>query len=53
LAYTELDRFPNRYPVGRNIMQRYNDQDHSMWVRNNAVSAAPTSVLTIFVSLWR
>ena len=25
-----LDQFPNLYPVGRNGMHRYNNQDHSM-----------------------
>ena len=27
---TFLDRFPNLYPIGRNGMHRYNNQDHSM-----------------------
>jgi protoporphyrinogen oxidase len=34
-----LDRFPNLYPVGRNGMHRYNNQDHSMLAANSAVSA--------------
>ncbi|HEV7613175.1 MAG TPA: NAD(P)/FAD-dependent oxidoreductase [Steroidobacteraceae bacterium] len=32
-----LDRFSNLYPVGRNGMHRYNNQDHSMLAANNAV----------------
>lgn len=27
---TYLDRFPNLFPIGRNGMHRYNNQDHSM-----------------------
>ena len=34
-----LDRFPNLYPVGRNGMHRYNNQDHSMLAANAAVTA--------------
>lgn len=34
-----LDRFPNLYPVGRNGMHRYNNQDHSMLAANAAVSS--------------
>jgi protoporphyrinogen oxidase len=34
-----LDRFPNLYPVGRNGMHRYNNQDHSMLAANSAVSS--------------
>jgi protoporphyrinogen oxidase len=34
-----LDRFPNLYPVGRNGMHRYNNQDHSMLTANSAVEA--------------
>ena len=34
-----LDRFPNLYPVGRNGMHRYNNQDHSMLAANAAVDA--------------
>jgi protoporphyrinogen oxidase len=34
-----LDRFTNVYPVGRNGMHRYNNQDHSMLAANGAVSA--------------
>ena len=34
-----LDRFHNIYPVGRNGMHRYNNQDHSMLAANAAVSA--------------
>jgi protoporphyrinogen oxidase len=32
-----LDQFPNLYPVGRNGMHRYNNQDHSMLAANTAV----------------
>jgi protoporphyrinogen oxidase len=34
-----LDRFANLYPIGRNGMHRYNNQDHSMLAANMAVSA--------------
>jgi protoporphyrinogen oxidase len=34
-----LDRFSNLYPVGRNGMHRYNNQDHSMLAANAAVTA--------------
>jgi protoporphyrinogen oxidase len=34
-----LDRFANVYPVGRNGMHRYNNQDHSMLAANCAVSS--------------
>jgi protoporphyrinogen oxidase len=34
-----LDRFSNLYPVGRNGMHRYNNQDHSMLAANSAVTA--------------
>ena len=34
-----LDRFSNLYPVGRNGMHRYNNQDHSMLAANSAVNA--------------
>ncbi len=34
-----LDRFSNLYPVGRNGMHRYNNQDHSMLAANGAVNA--------------
>jgi protoporphyrinogen oxidase len=33
-----LDSFTNLYPVGRNGMHRYNNQDHSMLAANAAVS---------------
>ncbi len=36
---THLDRFVNLYPVGRNGMHRYNNQDHSMLAANAAVEA--------------
>jgi protoporphyrinogen oxidase len=32
-----LDRFSNLYPIGRNGMHRYNNQDHSMLTANAAV----------------
>jgi protoporphyrinogen oxidase len=34
-----LDRFANLYPVGRNGMHRYNNQDHSMLAADAAVSS--------------
>jgi protoporphyrinogen oxidase len=34
-----LDSFTNLYPVGRNGMHRYNNQDHSMLAANGAVNA--------------
>jgi protoporphyrinogen oxidase len=34
-----LDQFSNLYPVGRNGMHRYNNQDHSMLAANRAVDA--------------
>ena len=34
-----LDHFTNLYPVGRNGMHRYNNQDHSMLAADAAVSA--------------
>jgi protoporphyrinogen oxidase len=34
-----LEGFPNLYPVGRNGMHRYNNQDHSMLAGNAAVTA--------------
>jgi len=34
-----LERFPNLYPVGRNGMHRYNNQDHSMLAANAAVTS--------------
>ncbi len=34
-----LERFTNLYPVGRNGMHRYNNQDHSMLAANGAVNA--------------
>ena len=36
---TYLDQFSNLYPVGRNGMHRYNNQDHSMLAANAAVTA--------------
>jgi protoporphyrinogen oxidase len=34
-----LDCFPNLYPIGRNGMHRYNNQDHSMLAAKAAVDA--------------
>ena len=34
-----LDRYANLYPVGRNGMHRYNNQDHSMLAANAAVDS--------------
>jgi protoporphyrinogen oxidase len=34
-----LDHFSNVYPIGRNGMHRYNNQDHSMLTANAAVDA--------------
>jgi protoporphyrinogen oxidase len=34
-----LDRFANLYPVGRNGMHRYNNQDHSMLAANAAIDS--------------
>jgi protoporphyrinogen oxidase len=34
-----LDRFANLYPVGRNGMHRYNNQDHSMLAAKSAVGS--------------
>lgn len=34
-----LEQFSNLYPVGRNGMHRYNNQDHSMLAANGAVTA--------------
>jgi len=34
-----LDRFNNLFPVGRNGMHRYNNQDHSMLAANGAVNS--------------
>ncbi len=34
-----LDQFSNLYPVGRNGMHRYNNQDHSMLAANGAVGS--------------
>jgi protoporphyrinogen oxidase len=36
---TYLDQFSNLYPVGRNGMHRYNNQDHSMLTANGAVNS--------------
>jgi protoporphyrinogen oxidase len=38
-----LDQFANLYPVGRNGMHRYNNQDHSMLAANSAVSSMISS----------
>jgi hypothetical protein len=34
-----LDQISNLYPVGRNGMHRYNNQDHSMLTANSAVNS--------------
>ena len=34
-----LDRYSNLYPIGRNGMHRYNNQDHSMLAADSAVSS--------------
>jgi len=34
-----LEQFSNLYPVGRNGMHRYNNQDHSMLAANSAVTS--------------
>jgi protoporphyrinogen oxidase len=34
-----LDRYANLYPIGRNGMHRYNNQDHSMLAANAAVTS--------------
>jgi protoporphyrinogen oxidase len=34
-----LDQYSNLYPVGRNGMHRYNNQDHSMLAANSAVES--------------
>jgi protoporphyrinogen oxidase len=34
-----LDQYSNLYPVGRNGMHRYNNQDHSMLAANSAVDS--------------
>jgi protoporphyrinogen oxidase len=34
-----LNRFPNLYPIGRNGMHRYNNQDHSMLAARSAVES--------------
>jgi len=39
LVRSYLDRFSNLYPIGRNGMHRYNNQDHSMLTANAAVDA--------------
>ena len=36
---TFLDEFPNLFPIGRNGMHRYNNQDHSMLAAKAAVDA--------------
>jgi protoporphyrinogen oxidase len=39
-----LDRFSNLYPIGRNGMHRYNNQDHSMLTANAAVDSITKDV---------
>jgi len=38
-----LDTFSNLYPIGRNGMHRYNNQDHSMLAANAAVNSIVNS----------
>jgi len=40
-----LDEYSNLYPIGRNGMHRYNNQDHSMLAANSAVSSILNSGL--------
>jgi protoporphyrinogen oxidase len=47
-----LDRFSNLYPIGRNGMHRYNNQDHSMLTANSAVSSIIDSG-TAKSEIWR
>jgi len=47
-----LDRFANLYPVGRNGMHRYNNQDHSMLAANLAVSSM-TNAGAGKADIWR
>jgi protoporphyrinogen oxidase len=49
---TYLDRFANLYPVGRNGMHRYNNQDHSMLAADLAVSSMTNSG-TGKADIWR
>jgi len=46
-----LDQFANLYPIGRNGMHRYNNQDHSMLAANGAVSAITNG--TGKADIWR
>jgi protoporphyrinogen oxidase len=39
LLRAHLDLFSNLYPIGRNGMHRYNNQDHSMLAANGAVTS--------------
>jgi protoporphyrinogen oxidase len=47
-----LDRFANLYPVGRNGMHRYNNQDHSMLAAKMAVSSM-TNAGAGKADIWR
>ena len=47
-----LDRFANLYPVGRNGMHRYNNQDHSMLAAKQAVSSM-TDPGAVKADIWR
>jgi protoporphyrinogen oxidase len=40
-----LDQFSNLYPIGRNGMHRYNNQDHSMLTANAAVDSITGNAL--------
>jgi protoporphyrinogen oxidase len=46
-----LDQYSNLYPVGRNGMHRYNNQDHSMLSANSAVSSIVDG--TRKAEIWR
>ncbi len=46
-----LDTFTNLFPIGRNGMHRYNNQDHSMLAAKAAVEAVATGSVDK-TSLW-
>jgi protoporphyrinogen oxidase len=45
-----LDQFANLYPIGRNGMHRYNNQDHSMLTANAAVDSITGNVTKL--NIW-
>lgn len=49
---TYLDRFTNLFPIGRNGMHRYNNQDHSMLTASSAVSSITGGSLDK-AEIWR